>query len=46
MTLFLNQNVTRDIKSKKKIEDNRLHNIFRLFDNLANFPFHSSQRKR
>ena len=42
--------VHKDIKQKKKnqknLADNHVHNILRLFDGSANFPFNKSETKR
>ena len=47
MWLFLTVGaVNKDIKSKIKFADNHCHNILRLFDNLPNFPFMTSEVKR
>ena len=45
MTIFNNQIFYYDIKSKKNIADNHVHNILRLFDVLPNFIFTTSETK-
>ena len=37
--------IKKDIKSKRNFADNKVHNILRLSDGWANFPFTTSERK-
>ena len=37
--------IKKDIKSKRNFADNKVHNISRLSDGCANFPFTTSERK-
>ena len=46
MWLFLTMKaVNKDIISKKKITDNHVHNILRLFGGWASYPFITSEKK-
>ena len=38
--------LTKTYKAKENFSDNHVHNILRLFDGVANFPFITSETKR
>ena len=46
MTVFNKLGINEDINAKESFADNHFHNILRLFDVLATFPFTTSETMR